>query len=41
MKQTAFSSTAESGENSWLEIGDVDPEYTQYGGFNSRFDTLN
>jgi hypothetical protein len=40
MEQKMFNSTAEHSEDSWLEIGDVDPKLSKRGGFNSRFDTL-
>ena len=40
MKQKIFTSTAENEENSWLEIGEVDPTYTKKGGFNPNFDTI-
>jgi hypothetical protein len=40
MKQKIFTSTAENEENSWLEIGEVDPTYTKKGGFNPSFDTI-
>lgn len=31
--------TAWDGENSWFEIGEANPEYRKYGGFESRFST--
>lgn len=40
MEQKIYTSTAEHSEDSWLEIGEVDPSYTKHGGFNSKFDTL-
>lgn len=40
MEQKVYTSSAENSEESWLEIGDVDPDSTRRGGFNSRFDTL-
>jgi hypothetical protein len=40
MQKKIYNSTAEHSEDSWLEIGDVDPSYSKKGGFNSRFDTL-
>jgi hypothetical protein len=40
MQKNIYHTTAEHSEDSWLEIGDVDPSYSKKGGFNSRFDTL-
>lgn len=40
MPQKMYTSSAEHEENSWLEIGDVDPSYSKRGGFNSNFDTM-
>ena len=37
MEQKVYTSTAENSENSWLEIGEVDPTYTKHGGFNSNY----
>lgn len=35
-----YSDSSEKGETSWMEIGEADESYTKYGGFNSRFDTM-
>jgi len=35
-----YSDTSEDGENSWMEIGEVDESYRKVGGFNSRYDTM-
>jgi len=32
-----YTSTAEHSEESWLEIGKVDPKYTKQGGFNCSY----
>jgi hypothetical protein len=40
MEQKMFNSTAEHSEDSWFEIGEIDPTLRKRGGFNSRFDTL-
>ena len=40
MEQKIFNSTAEHSEDSWLEIGEINPKLSKRGGFNSRFDTL-
>jgi len=34
LKQTMYTSSAEHSEESWLQIGKVDPSYTKQGGFN-------
>jgi hypothetical protein len=39
MVQKMYTSTAEHEENSWLEIGEVDPSYSKHGGFNSSYST--
>ena len=35
-----YSSTTDKYATEWFDIGDEDPEYTKYGGFNSRHNTL-
>jgi hypothetical protein len=37
MKQTVYTSSAEHSEESWLQIGKVDPKYTKQGGFNCSY----
>jgi hypothetical protein len=32
-----FANSAEKGENSWFESGEVDEKYRRYGGFNTNF----
>jgi hypothetical protein len=39
LEQKIYYSTAEKEENSWLEIGTVDPSCTKHGGFNSSYST--
>lgn len=36
-----YSSTTDSEENAWIEIGETDDEYRKYGGFKSNHTTLN
>lgn len=38
-EMSVYSDTSEKGEDSWLEIGEVDETYRKYGGFNSRYNT--
>jgi hypothetical protein len=35
-----YSSTTEKQEDMWVEIGEVNEEYSKYGGFNSSFNTM-
>lgn len=35
-----YSSTTDKYSTEWFDIGEVDPEYTKYGGFNGRYNTL-
>lgn len=35
-----YSSTTDKYSTEWFDIGEVDPEYTKYGGFNGRHNTL-
>lgn len=35
-----YSSTTDKYATEWFDIGEVDPEYTKYGGFNGRYNTL-
>jgi len=35
-----YSSTTEKEEDMWVEIGEVNEEYSKYGGFNSSFNTM-
>lgn len=39
-EMSVYSDTSENGEDSWLEIGEVDKAYRKYGGFNSRHNTM-
>ena len=35
-----YSSTTEKEEDAWMEVGEVNEEYSKYGGFNSSFTTM-
>jgi hypothetical protein len=35
-----YSSTVEKQEDSWMEVGEVNEQYSKYGGFNSSFTTM-
>jgi hypothetical protein len=37
LEQKIYNSTSDKEENSWLEIGSVDPSCTRHGGFDSRY----
>ena len=36
-----YSSTTEKEEDMWVEVGEVNEEYSKYGGFKSSFNTMN
>lgn len=36
-----YSSTTEKEEDMWVETGEVNEEYSKYGGFKSSFNTMN
>lgn len=36
-----YSSTTDKEEDMWVEVGEVDEEYSKYGGFKSIFNTMN
>jgi hypothetical protein len=35
-----YSSTTDKTETMWFDIGEADPSWTKYGGFNAKFNTL-
>jgi hypothetical protein len=35
-----YSSTTDKYATEWFDIGEVDSEYSKYGGFNGRHNTL-
>tara|TARA_E500000081_G_C5913473_1_gene253136 strand:+ start:190 stop:549 length:360 start_codon:yes stop_codon:yes gene_type:complete len=35
-----YSSTTEKEEDMWVEVGEVNEEYSKYGGFKSNFNTM-
>ena len=35
-----YSSTTEKEEDMWVEVGEVNEEYSKYGGFKSSFNTM-
>ena len=37
VEMTEFANSAEKGEDSWFESGEVDEKYRKYGGFNANF----
>ena len=39
-EMTIYSSTTENEEDAWVETGEVNEEYTKYGGFKSNFNTM-
>ena len=38
-EMTEYSNSAWNGEDSWLEIGEDNPDYSKYGGFEARHST--
>jgi len=40
VRWTEYANSVHKGENSWMEIGQVNDEYKNTGGFESRFNTI-